>query len=248
MSRPRLKPATTDTPVVLDISGDFACFTRPEAKAERISYPMMTPSAAVGVLESIFWKPEFDYLVRRIEVLRPIKWFRIRRNEIATPPSLSTIRRQGEHFHHDVTSDRDQRFTLALRDVAYRIHADIQLRPHATEGLGKYLSQFQRRIARGASFSHPYLGCREFSASDFGPPEPSITAEPHDEDLGVMLLRVDRSTGRPQSLWFTAQLHAGVLRVPVEGIHDPARDAAALGEPAHGDGAVDSDLDPVGKG
>lgn len=243
MSRARLKPATTDMPVVLDISGDYACFTRPESKAERVSYPMMTPSAAVGVLESIFWKPEFDYLVRRIELLRPIKWFRIRRNEISTPPSLSTIRRQGASFHYDVTADRDQRFTLALRDVAYRIHADIQLRPHATEGLGKYLSQFQRRLDRGASFSHPYLGCKEFSAGDFGPPDPEAKPYPHDEDLGVMLLRVDRSAGAPRSLWFTAQLHTGVLHVPTDGIHDPARDAAT-----DGTDTVEADLDHVAQG
>ncbi|MCP3798452.1 type I-C CRISPR-associated protein Cas5c [Allokutzneria sp. A3M-2-11 16] len=215
-------------PVVLDVYGDYACFTRPESKAERISYPVMTPSAAVGVLESVFWKPEFDYLVRRIEVLCPISWFRIRRNETSTPPTLSTILKQGNTFHYDTAEDRDQRFTLGLRDVGYRIRADMQLRPHATASLGKYLAQFQKRIDRGACFSHPYLGCREFSARDFGPPDltqPSVHGDEELEELGVMFLRMDRSTGAPRSLWFTAQLHSGVLHVPTQGIHDPARDA-----------------------
>ncbi|CCH29337.1 type I-C CRISPR-associated protein Cas5c [Actinosynnema sp. NPDC047251] len=231
MTRPR-RNETTDAPVTLVVTGDYACFTRPESKAERISYPVMTPSAAVGVLESVFWKPEFDYVVRRIEVLRKIQWFRIRRNETANPPALSTILKQGKQFHYDASADRDQRFTLALRDVAYRIHADIRLRPRANEGFRKYLSQFERRVERGASFSHPYLGCREFSATDFRSPDPGDTPIVHNEDLGVMLLSIDRSTGTPRSLWFTARLDNGTLAVPKDGIHDPSRDALVAADPA----------------
>lgn len=218
------KLVTTDMPVVLDVAGDFACFTRPEAKAERISYPMITPSAARGVLEAVFWKPEFSYRIRKVELLRPIRWFRIRRNEVASAPALSTICKQDRDFRYDAAADRDQRFTLGLRDVAYRIHADIELRPHTMDTLAKYVAQAQRRIARGACFSQPYLGCREFSATDFGPPDP--TAEPvvHDEYLGIMLLDVDHTTHPARSTWFTAWLRHGVLDVPPEGIHDPARD------------------------
>lgn len=232
------RTATRDAPIVMDVTGDYACFTRPEAKAERISYPMMTPSAAQGVLEAVFWKPEFTYQVRRIELLQPIRWFRIRRNETAIPPAWSTIRSQGERFHYDAVGDRDQRFTLGLRDVGYRIHADIALRPRATAGFGKYLAQFQRRIERGACFAQPYLGCREFSARDFGPPDPAVTAHPHDEYLGIMLLGVDHEATPPRSEWFTAWLKQGVLDVPPEGIHDPSRDAviaADLAGPARGE-------------
>ncbi|MEU3765301.1 type I-C CRISPR-associated protein Cas5c [Amycolatopsis keratiniphila] len=231
MRQPR-KPVTTDTPIVLDVAGDYACFTRPEAKAERISYPLITPSAARGVLEAVFWKPEFEYRIRKVELLRPIRWFRIRRNEVSSAPALSTIQRQGADFRYDAAADRDQRFTLALRDVAYRIHADVALRPHATDSLGKYVAQARRRIERGACFSQPYLGCREFSATDFGAADPAVGPVPHDEYLGIMLLDVDHTIRPPRSTWFTAWLRQGVLDVPPEGIHDPALDEQATTSPS----------------
>ncbi|RAS59732.1 CRISPR-associated Cas5d family protein [Lentzea atacamensis] len=224
------KNATTDAPIVLDVVGDFACFTRPDAKAERISYPMITPSAARGVLEAVFWKPEFSYRIRKIELLRPISWFRIRRNEVSSAPALSTIRKLGDGFRFDAAADRDQRFTLGLRDVAYRIHADIELKPHTTDTVAKYVAQAQRRIDRGACFAQPYLGSREFSASDFGPPASGVERVSHDEYLGIMLLDVDHSVSPARSTWFTAWLRDGVLDVPPEGIHDPARDEQGRGE------------------
>ncbi|KOV82387.1 hypothetical protein ADL03_25425 [Nocardia sp. NRRL S-836] len=214
----------------MDIAGDLACFTRPEAKAERISYPMITPSAARGALEAVYWKPEFTYLVRRIELLKPIRWFRIRRNEVCSVPALSTIIKQRERFRYDAAVDRDQRFTLGLRDVAYRIHADIELRPHATDPVSKYVAQAHRRINRGACFTYPCLGSREFSASDFGPPDSAISPFPHNEYLGIMLLDVDHSVRPARSTWFTAWLRGGVLEVPPEGIHDPSRDEHATGD------------------
>jgi CRISPR-associated protein Cas5d len=221
------KPARESYPaLVMEISGDFACFTRPELKAERVSYPMMTPSAARRILQAVFWKPEFEYRIEQLDVLNEIKWFSIRRNEVTEAPSLSTMLKEGRRYHFRAPLKRDQRNTVALRDVAYRIHAQIELNPHATAHVAKYREQFHRRIERGACFSHPYLGTREFSCTDFGLPDYSRQPINRSEDLGVMLLDIDYNPPTPRSLWFTAQLHQGILRVPREGIHDPARDAA----------------------
>ena len=151
--------------------GEFACFTRPEMKAERVSYSVMTPSAARGVLEAIFWKPEFSWQVREIWVLNPIRHFSILRNEVNSKAAFATARgwgRTGGGYFAD--EDRAQRHTLALRDVAYLIKADMALAPHATEDIAKYRDQFRRRVNRGQCYHQPYLGCREFVAS-FGPPD-----------------------------------------------------------------------------
>ncbi|MGW3563091.1 type I-C CRISPR-associated protein Cas5c [Streptomyces sp. NPDC000941] len=224
MTQPSTRKRTPYPPLVMDISGEYACFTRPELKAERVSYPVMTPSAARGALEAVFWKPEFQYRVLKIEVLNDIRWFSIRRNEVTEAPSLRTVTQTGSAYHFDAASNRDQRNMLGLRDVAYRIHATMELRPHADSPVAKYRDQFRRRLERGACFTHPYLGCREFSCATFGPPDASRTPIRRSEDLGVMLWDIDYSGASPRSWWFTAQLAAGVLDVPREGIHDPARD------------------------
>ncbi len=113
--------------------GALACFTRPELKTERVSYPVMTPSAARGILEAIYWKPEFDYVITAIEVLRPIRWASIRRNEVTSMITLDWVRRAmaDPTVRFDVEGDRDQRNTVFLRDVAYRIRAQVRPRPHA---------------------------------------------------------------------------------------------------------------------
>lgn len=201
--------------LVVQVGGPLACFTRPELKVERVSYPVMTPSAARGVLEAIFWKPEFDYRITRIEVLRPIEWTTIRRNEVKsmiTSKKVAALQRNpGERY--DVEQDRDQRATVALRDVAYRIHAQVQLRAHANDPAAKYRDQFRRRVERGACFSEPFLGCREFSAS-FGPAQPEDAPIPRDEELGVMLHSIRYlSSGDEQYLWFRARLEQGVMTV-----------------------------------
>ncbi|MCS6776124.1 MAG: type I-C CRISPR-associated protein Cas5c, partial [Chthonomonadaceae bacterium] len=186
----------------VEVWADFACFTRPEFKVERVSYPMMTPSAARGVLESIFWKPEFSWQVRAIHVLRPrhssagnnvdalsfYRHFSILRNEVSK-------RATGNPIFVDDTDTRAQRHTLGLRDVAYLIQADIVLRPHATDDIAKYRDQFRRRVARGQCFSRPYLGCREF-ACDFAPPDGTVAMRRlrHEQPirLGTMLFDVIR--------------------------------------------------------
>jgi len=203
--------------LVVEVAGPLACFTRPELKVERVSYPVMTPSAAVGVLESIFWKPEFRYVITAIEVLKDIQWVSIRRNEVKsviTPAEVAALRRDPRRRYDVEADDRDQRSTVALRDVAYRIRAQIVVKPHANAPEVKYRDQLRRRVERGACFSQPFLGCREFSA-DFRPPSPELTPIPHSEELGVMLHSIERPAGGGERYrWFRARLENGVMTVP----------------------------------
>lgn len=209
-------------PLVVEVEGPYACFTRPEFKTERFSYPVMTPSAARGVLEAIFWKPEFAYRIARIEVLKPIQWFSVRRNEVDSTLNVDWVRKaMSDHQHRfDAEQHRDQRNTVCLREVAYRIHAQMRLRPHADAPEAKYRDQFRRRIERGACFSQPFLGTREFSAH-FGK---ATARKPIDrtEDLGVMLHSIDYSGQRESYRWFQARIQDGVLEVPPQGGELPA--------------------------
>ncbi len=201
-------------PVVVQVWGDAALFTRPELKVERVSYSVMTPSAAVGVLESIFWKPEFTWRVVAIEVLNKIKQFTQRRNETTDLASLADAASGRRRI--DTVAHRVQRNAVCLRDVAYRIHAHVALHDHATKPEAAYREQFRRRVSRGSCFTQPYLGTREFSAF-FGDPDDQ-PAHPVTEDLGIMLHSVDHSTSPPSFSWFTARLDRGVLHVPEHGI------------------------------
>lgn len=201
-------------PLVVEVWGDAALFTRPEAKVERLTYPVMTPSAAVGVLEAIFWKPEFSWQIVAIEVLNPIKEGRVRRNETTQVATMEGALR-GERI--DTAANRTQRAATILVDVRYRIHAHVVLRPHATDPVAKYRDQFRRRVERGACFSQPYLGTREFVAA-FGPPTDAQPI-PLDADLGVMLHSISFGPGGsiPRSAWFLAALKQGVMAVPEVG-------------------------------
>jgi CRISPR-associated protein Cas5d len=208
-------------PVVVQVSGDIALFSRPELKVERVSYPVMTPTAARGVLEAIFWKPEMRYRVVATEVLKPVREIAVRRNETSQVVSLDDARR-GKRV--DTVAHRDQRNAVCLRDVAYRIHAHVETTEQATKLIAAYRDQFRRRVTRGACFHQPYLGCREFSA-DFGDPDDTQRID-HTEDVGVMLHSIE--FGPPIRMqWFTARLDHGVLHVPARGIEIPA---AAAGE------------------
>lgn len=205
-------------PVEVKVWGDYACFTRPEMKVERVSYEVMTPSAARGVLEAIFWKPEFQWQVREIRVLRDVRFFSIRRNEVSTRTSYRAAQSwlsagEGGYFADE---DRTQRHTLALRNVAYIISADVAPRPGVTEDPAKYRDIFRRRIARGQCHSMPYLGCREFTAS-FSAPSGDERPIERSEDLGRMLFDLDYTSdgsGRGSPRFFEARLEWGVLRVP----------------------------------
>jgi len=207
------------SPLSVKVWGDFACFTRPEMKAERVSYPVMTPAAARGVLEAIFWKPEYSWQVREIQVLKPIRFFSLVRNEVnsvASPKSARGWQEKGGGYFAE--EDRAQRHTLALREVAYVIKADMILKPHADADPAKYRDQFRRRVARGQYHHTPYLGCREFAAY-FGEPQPTDRPLPLDLDLGLMLFDLEYEQdqqgrgirGRPR--FFRARLEQGILRV-----------------------------------
>lgn len=205
------------TPLEVKVWGPFACFTRPEMKVERVSYPVMTPSAARGVLEAIFWKPEIRWHVEEIRVLNPIRYFSILRNEVKSRQSVRSaqdwVTKGGGYFADD---DRSQRHTLALRDVAYVIRGQAELRPHATEDIAKYRDQFRRRVRTGGCFARPYLGCREFAA-DFAEPDGDERPIDRSESLGLMLfdLRYPAEPGGAAAPeFFEATLERGVLRVP----------------------------------
>ena len=207
-----------DAPLLVKVWGAWGCFTRPEMKVERVTYPVMTPSAARGVLEAIFWRPEFRWVVEEIRVLEEIRYFSILRNEVnsrASERSAAGWMRTG-HGSYDATDDRAQRHTLALRDVGYVIQARMVLRPDVQDHPAKYRDQFRRRARRGQCYTMPYLGCREFTAS-FAEPNGTETPIARTEDLGLMLLDIEyvpgrSGTGTPR--FFEARLESGVLRVP----------------------------------
>lgn len=219
--------------LVVKVWADYACFTRPEFGAERVSYPVMTPSAARGVLEAIFWKPEFTWKVREIQVLEPIQHFSIVRNEMNSWQSASSAKSPDYRYFAD--DDRAQRHTLGLRNVAYVIKADMQLKAHANADEAKYRDQFRRRVKKGQCHHQPYLGTREFSAFFCEPDQERDRPIAHSDELGLMLLDMEfiptteASTleyfthsesgaqvtkGKAQPKFFRARLDNGILRVP----------------------------------
>lgn len=194
---------TTEPNLVhLRVWGDFGCFTRPEMKVERVSYPIMTPSAARGILEAIFWEPQIYYLIDRIRVLRRGKWVSIRRNEVQKVISLDGARtwmtapekaipiKAGAGADTDAT----QRSMLALQDVAYVISAEIRMTAMADrpgETPAKYVEEFCRRATAGKCFHRPGLGMREFAADFEGVTAPdAFPAEQWSEELGLTLYDV----------------------------------------------------------
>lgn len=202
-------------PLEVKVWGEFACFTRPEMKVERVSYPVMTPSAARGILEAIFWKPEFQWRVRETWVLNPIRHFSILRNEINTRQSHNAdwIAKGGGYFA-DESKHRAQRHTLALRNVAYIIRADVDPIEPGEAAEAKYRDQFRRRVQRGQCLHRPYLGCREFAA-DFSEPEAEDTPIRVTDDLGLMLADLEyRADGTGTPKFFDARLENGILHVP----------------------------------
>lgn len=207
--------------VSLKLWGDYACFTRPEMKVERVSYDVMTPSAARGALEAVYWKPAIRWVVDRITVLNPIRFENVRRNEVGSKLAIGNVTkamRDGKSpVEMFIEDNRQQRATMLLRDVAYLVDAHFEPTAKwdpATESEGKHLDIFNRRVARGQCFHRPCLGCREFAA-DFGPddgqrPDESLAGE---RDLGFMLHDLDYANGM-QARFFRAKLVDGVMAVP----------------------------------
>lgn len=203
----------------IHVTGDYACFTRPEMKVERVSYDLITPSAARSIFEAILWKPALRWRVQRIEVLRPIRWINLRRNEVGAVISTSNVQQamgagQGELALY-VEDERQQRAGLFLRDVAYRLHATLQVL--SDEPRQKYEEMFLRRAAKGQCVNQPYLGCREFAADvrlvEPGAAQPAPITETR--DLGWMLHDLDFThAASPQPRFFRAQMTDGVVDVP----------------------------------
>ena len=202
---------------ILEISGDLACFTRPELKVERISYPVITPSAARNILAAILWKPAIRWKVLQIEILKPIQWVNIRRNEVGIKMSE---RSQGLY----IEDSRQQRASMLLRDVAYRIYADFEMTDQEGEGDNrtKFIEMFKRRAAKGQYFHQPYLGCREFPChfrllekAEDGLPREDIT-----QDFGFMLYDMDysqsdaRDSNRAEPMFYHCKAQNGVIIVP----------------------------------
>jgi CRISPR-associated protein Cas5d len=212
--------------VRLKVWGGHACFTRPEMKVERVSYDVMTPSAARGILEAIHWKPAIRWVIDRIHVLKPIRFQSIRRNEVgskAPAGKIKTAMNRGslEGLHLLVDEDRQQRASTVLADVAYVIEAHFELarKDDAEETEGKHLDIFNRRAARGQCFHQPCLGTREFAAKfELIPADAQLPAAIDEtRDLGFMLWDIDHAAkGRP-SLLFRAQLDRGIVNVPAPG-------------------------------
>lgn len=207
----------------IEVWGDFACFTRPEMKVERVSYEVMTPSAARSIFEAILWKPSLRWLISRIEVLRPIRWINLRRNEVGAVVPVGSVeeamRAGSGSLGLLIEDERQQRAGLFLRDVAYRITARFELANRAgpEESAAKFADMFRRRAEKGQCFNQPYLGCREFSCG-FRYVEPTESTSPaiaETRPLGLMLYDLDFSTPtNPTPKFFEARLENGAVRVP----------------------------------
>ncbi|WP_284408062.1 type I-C CRISPR-associated protein Cas5c [Acidovorax sp. SUPP2539] len=209
----------------LKIWSDYACFTRPEMKVERVSYDVITPSAARGILDAIHWKPAIRWSIDRIHVLRPIRFESIRRNEVGgkiSPASVTKAMKSGTtvDLTNYVDEDRQQRAATILRDVAYVIEAHFDLTPRAgaEDSVGKHLDIFNRRARKGQCFHMPCMGVREFPAHfellEDGIPMPQKHASVLPErDLGWMLHDIDFDRGMTPR-FFRAQMVGGMVEVP----------------------------------
>lgn len=218
----------TDREYCLEVWGEMACFTRPELKVERVSYDVITPSAARSIFEAIFWKPAIHWQITKIEVLNPIKWTSVRRNEVGAVASKNPIY---------IEDKRQQKNSLLLRDVRYRIWAKMeyisvekrkkqgnlfQHQPGADENPMKYYEMFERRARKGQCFNQPYLGTREFSASfrfvDYKTetlPPALEEAKGGNRELGIMLYDLDFSNTKDiQALFYRPVMKEGVIEVP----------------------------------
>lgn len=213
-----------DKEFCLEVWGPMACFTRPELKVERVSYDVITPSAARAIFEAIFWKPAIHWQVTRIEVLNPVKWTSVRRNEVGAVVSKNPI------FIED---KRQQKNSLLLKDVRYRIWAKLEFIPQRKrtkqqylfdderndENPAKYNAMFERRASKGQCFNQPYLGTRECVASfRLVNPETDELAAPINEnrDLGIMLYDMDfeQDLKNPPAMFYRAKMENGVIIVP----------------------------------
>lgn len=210
--------------VRLHVKGDYALFTRPESKAERMSYDVPTPSAARGIIEAIYWKPEIRWLIDKIHVLKPIVFDNIRRNEVSEKgPAASTIisaMKKGTVPSSLLVEDiRQQRAALVLRHVAYVIEAHFELTGKGGPGdnVGKHIDTFRRRARNGECFQQPCFGCREFPAyfsllENDKPTPISALANDASRELGLMLYDIDFANNM-QPIFYRPRLEQGIIDV-----------------------------------
>ena len=221
--------------VRLRVWGDYACFTRPEMKVERVSYDIITPSAARAILESIYWKPSIRWIVDRIHILKPIKFVTIKRNEVARKMPVSSVKSamegKADPPHLFIHEARVQRTSTVLRDVEYVIEAhfevlsdeelaakgvDVSRRTDDDRSPAKHIDNFRRRAKSGRCFKQPYLGTREFAAHfellDENTPIPPSPLR-GERDLGIMLYDIDLENGMTP-MFFRARMVDGVVEVP----------------------------------
>ncbi|HPM00937.1 MAG TPA: type I-C CRISPR-associated protein Cas5c [Candidatus Cloacimonadota bacterium] len=190
------------------VTGEFACFTRPDLKVERMTYPCMTPSAARGILDSILWKPEFQWWVHRIIVLKPIKFFSVKRNEINVKQDRLPL---------IIENKRAQRNSIILKDVEYIIEASVHQKESDLKNPSKkYAEIFKRRVRKGQCWRKPYLGTREFAAEFL---VPDGTEQPVQDliPVGSMLFDIFYDeNGNPSPLFFyDVAIMSGILECPV---------------------------------
>jgi CRISPR-associated protein Cas5d len=212
--------------IKLHIWGDYACFTRPEMKVERVSYDVITPSAARGILEAIHWKPAIRWQIDKIHVLKPIRFESLRRNELESKILSTAV---GTAMKHKTTQGlytlieevRQQRATTLLRDVAYVIEAHFELTnlAGADDNVGKHLDQFTRRARKGQCFHQPCMGTREFPAhfslieNNAALPMSDLPLDAQNRELGWMLHDIDFANGNTPH-FFKANMQGGVIDVP----------------------------------
>lgn len=206
--------------IKLKVWGPYACFTRPEMKVERVSYDVMTPSAARGILEAIYWKPSIRWVIDRIHVFNPIRFMNIRRNEVASKIPLRNIKtamRDGQSpLELFIENDRQQRAAVILRDVDYVIEAHFDYAGDEDINDGKHLDLFNRRAREGRCFMQPYLGCREFPAYfrllEKDEPVPASPLRGR-QDLGFMLHDIDYPDDMTPH-FFRAEMIDGIIAIP----------------------------------
>ncbi len=212
--------------VRLHVWGDYACFTRPEMKVERVSYDVMTPSAARGILAAIHWKPAIRWVIDKIYVLKPIRFESIRRNELGGKISPSKVsgaikRKSTADLYTIIEDDRQQRASTVLKDVAYVIEAHLVMTKEAGEDDNpvKHFEMFKRRAQKGQCFQQPCLGVREFSANfewvedEATLPQSLLNSDEKNRDLGWMLHDIDFNHNNTPR-FFRAEMKNGAISVP----------------------------------
>jgi CRISPR-associated protein Cas5d len=205
---------STNSTVTIKLWGKRALFTRPEFKTEQVSYDVITPTAAKGAIEAIFWKPEIRYEVTRIAVLNPIKKASIMRNMIKAKQAYKTALKGKTILIEDKIAGRTQRHSNILKNVAYLVDVEIIMKDEKEDKM-KYLAMLKRRVERGQCFSQPYFGCREFPAFFALPSEKDTPNTNINQDLGMMLHSLNyQKNGHAFPLFFNALIEHGVMHIP----------------------------------